>query len=164
MVHFILLLHIDPEYGDCSESPNYGTAKTKNLRVYLRHRDMNTVECSCYKTGVAQRVDRGIALLFHDCSTRGGWVVSSMPQPHFTHCTHCTGGLVGPRAGLDGRKISSPPGFDPGPSSPYSVAIPTELPGPHMNTVANIHILYTRLLKQMLNSCCRSSTDHSRDF
>jgi len=34
------------------------------------------------------------------------------------------------RAGLDGRKISSPPGFDPGPSSPQSVAIPTELPGP----------------------------------
>ena len=31
---------------------------------------------------------------------------------------HCTGGWVGPRAGLDGRKISSPPGFDPTPSSP----------------------------------------------
>jgi len=28
-----------------------------------------------------------------------------------------TGGWVGPRAGLDGRKISSPPGFDPGLSS-----------------------------------------------
>ena len=38
---------------------------------------------------------------------------------------------MGPRAGLDGRKISSPPGFDPGPSSPWSVVIPTELPGPH---------------------------------
>ena len=32
--------------------------------------------------------------------------------------THFTGGWVDPRAGLDGRKISSPPGFDPGPSSP----------------------------------------------
>ena len=38
---------------------------------------------------------------------------------------------MSPRAGLDWRKISSPPGFDPGPSSPQSVAIPTELPGPH---------------------------------
>ena len=38
---------------------------------------------------------------------------------------------MGSRVGLDGRKISSPPGFDPGPSSPYSVAIPTELPCPH---------------------------------
>jgi len=37
---------------------------------------------------------------------------------------------MGPRAGLDGRKFSSPPGFDPGPSSPWSVAITTELPGP----------------------------------
>jgi len=32
--------------------------------------------------------------------------------------THFTGGWVGPRAGLGGWKISSPPGFDPGPSSP----------------------------------------------
>jgi len=32
--------------------------------------------------------------------------------------THCTGGWVGLRAGLDRQKISSPPGFDPRPSSP----------------------------------------------
>jgi len=32
--------------------------------------------------------------------------------------THFTGGWEGPRAGLDGRKILSSPGFDPGPSSP----------------------------------------------
>ena len=33
--------------------------------------------------------------------------------------THCTGGWVGPRAGLDGRKKNpSPPGFDPGTSNP----------------------------------------------
>ena len=37
---------------------------------------------------------------------------------------------MGPRDGQEGRKISSPPGFDPGPSSPSSVAIPTELPWP----------------------------------
>ena len=36
---------------------------------------------------------------------------------------------MSPRAGLDGRKISSPPGFDPEPSSSLSVAIPTDLPG-----------------------------------
>jgi len=46
---------------------------------------------------------------------------------------------VSPRAGLDGRKISSPPGFDPGPSSPLSVAIPTELPGPHMG-ISNFNL------------------------
>ena len=33
---------------------------------------------------------------------------------------------MGPRVSLDGRKISSQPGFDPGPSSP------TELPGPRL--------------------------------
>jgi len=34
---------------------------------------------------MAQRVGRGIALLFHDCGTRTGWVVSSTPRPHFTY-------------------------------------------------------------------------------
>ena len=33
---------------------------------------------------VAQRLGRGIALLFRDRDTRRGWVVSSTPQPHFT--------------------------------------------------------------------------------
>ena len=46
--------------------------------------------------------------------------------------SHFTGGWVGPSSGLDGRKISYPPGVDRGPSSPQSVAIPTELPGPHL--------------------------------
>ena len=32
--------------------------------------------------------------------------------------SHFTGGWLVPRVGLDGRKISSLPGFDPGPSSP----------------------------------------------
>jgi len=37
------------------------------------------------EAGVAERVGRGIALLFHDRSTRRrGRVVSSMPRPHFT--------------------------------------------------------------------------------
>jgi len=54
---------------------------------------------------------------------------------------------VGPRAGLDGQKISSPPEFDPGPSSPdrSSVAIPTELPDPH-----NISVDYVNVLKGIL--------------
>ena len=41
---------------------------------------------------------------------------------------------MGSRAGLDGRKISSPPGFDPGPSSPQSATILTELPAHYMNS------------------------------
>jgi len=42
------------------------------------------VKCSRYRPGVAQRVGRGIAVLFHDRGTRRGWVVSSTPRPHFT--------------------------------------------------------------------------------
>ena len=42
------------------------------------------VKWSHYRPDVAQRVGRGIALLFHDRGTRRGWVVSNPPQPHFT--------------------------------------------------------------------------------
>jgi len=65
---------------------------------------------------------RGIALLFHDCSTRRG--VSGQQHapatlyPREKPSTHFTGGWMGPRAVLDWQKISSPPVFDPRPSSP----------------------------------------------
>jgi len=42
------------------------------------------VRYSLYRPGVAQRVGRGVALLFHDCGPRRGWMVSSTPRPHFT--------------------------------------------------------------------------------
>ena len=42
------------------------------------------VKWSRYRPGVAQRVGRGIALLFHDRSTRRGWVASTTPRTHFT--------------------------------------------------------------------------------
>jgi len=51
-----------------------------------------------------------------------------------------TVGWVGPRAGLDGRKISSPPGFDRGPSR-SSVAIPSEPPGPLNSAVRSVNLL-----------------------
>jgi len=41
------------------------------------------VKWSRYSPGVAQRVGRVIALLFHDRGTREGWVVSNTPRPHF---------------------------------------------------------------------------------
>ena len=57
---------------------------------------------------MAQRVGRGIAILFHDRGSRRGRVVSSTPRPHFTPekdpVPNFTGGWVGPRAGLDGGK------------------------------------------------------------
>jgi hypothetical protein len=63
----------------------------------------------------------------------GGW---STPRPsHFTSReilgTRCIGGWVGHRAGLDGcGKSRSHRNSIPGPSSPYGVAIPTELSRP----------------------------------
>jgi len=47
-------------------------------------KEKKKVKWSRYRPGVAQRVGRGIALLFHDRSTRRGWVVSSTPRQHFT--------------------------------------------------------------------------------
>jgi hypothetical protein len=40
-------------------------------------------------------------LLILDLGTRWGWVVSVTPRPRFTPGTHCTGGWVSSRAGLD---------------------------------------------------------------
>jgi len=42
------------------------------------------VKWSRCRPGVAQRVGRGIALLFHDRGTRREWVFISTPRPHFT--------------------------------------------------------------------------------
>jgi hypothetical protein len=49
-------------------------------------------------------VSRGIALLILDLGARRGWVVSTMLRPLYPRerpGTHCTGGWVGLRAGLD---------------------------------------------------------------
>ena len=65
------------------------------------------------------------------------------PYPQETPSTHCTGGWVGLRAGLD-RYGKSLPHRDliPGPSRPYSVAIPTTLPGPLLLPIyANLTLL-----------------------
>ena len=79
----------------------------------------------------ALRVSRNIALLFS--RTFGTRLEVSAPRPGRLFPwerpgAQFTEGWVCPRAGLDGRKISSPPGFDPEPSTSQSVAIPTELP------------------------------------
>ena len=68
---------------------------------------------------MAKRVGRDLALLFLDRGTRSGECSAARPGrtlPPGKPGTHFTGCWVGPRAGLEGRKIWSPPGFDPGPS------------------------------------------------
>ena len=66
----------------------------------------------------AHRGSRSIALPFHDHGTRLGWGVSVTPPaalyPRERPGTHCTGGWVGPRAGLERCGKPHPTlGFDP---------------------------------------------------
>ena len=60
-----------------------------------------------------------------------GWVVNATPRPLYRRerpSTHCVGGWVGPKAGVDGCGKSRPHRDSiPGPSSPQRVAIPTAL-------------------------------------
>jgi len=63
----------------------YVSAKhQRNLRRIYIYIYIYKIKWSRYRPGVARRVGRGIALLFHDRGTRRGWVVSSTPLPHFT--------------------------------------------------------------------------------
>ena len=98
---------------------------------------------SRHRPGVAQRVGRGIALLFHYRGTRREWVVSNTPRLHFT-------------PGKDPVPILQEAGWAPGPvwtggkSRPHrdsipdlpagsSVAIPTELPGPKSSQIVGLN-------------------------
>jgi len=62
-------------------------ANQRHARKSIQQSNTNTevkVKWCRYRSGVAQSVSRGIALLFHDRGTRKGWVVSSTSRPHFT--------------------------------------------------------------------------------
>ena len=117
--------------------PCYYTDRRKQTHVKKK------VKWSRYRPGVAQRLGRGIALLFHDRGTRRAWVVSSTPRPHFTPgkdpvpilqedgwapCPVWTGGKSRPhRDSIPNRPARS------------SVAIPTELPGPQTKYVLHYY-------------------------
>ena len=66
----------------CIKTPKRTQVSTVSVRInkYVKCK----VKCSPYRTGLAQRVGRGIALLFHDLGARSGLVVSSTSRPHFT--------------------------------------------------------------------------------
>ena len=54
---------------------------------------------------------------------------------------------MGPRAGLNGRKISSPPGFDPGSSSAsqslYQLSYPAHILSKVNHTISNVIVIVT---------------------
>jgi len=53
------------------------------LSIYIYIYIYIYIKISRYWPGVAQRVGRVIAVFFHDCGTRRGWMVSSTPRPNF---------------------------------------------------------------------------------
>jgi len=87
--HHILILSIiisSSGFGQPLESGSYKhLCQFSILNPFsLKFNNSLLVKCSLYRSGVAQNVGRGIALLFHDRGTRRGWVVSSTLRPHFT--------------------------------------------------------------------------------
>ena len=54
--------------------------------------------------GKAQKGSRGVTTLSLTSALLGVWVISAKPWPLYPRefsCTHCIGGWIGPRAGLD---------------------------------------------------------------
>jgi hypothetical protein len=74
-------------YGNCNQVQCYYYFKIHRKqckyinKIYKRVKVK--VKLSRFRPGMAQRVGRGMALLFHDRGTRRGWVVRSTPRPHF---------------------------------------------------------------------------------
>jgi len=76
-------LHLDE--GELNESLRWMRCSSTGLDAVVETKiPAPMYQCSRYRPGVAQKVGRGIALLYHDHGTRKGWVVSSTPWPHFT--------------------------------------------------------------------------------
>ena len=90
----ILFSHVVSELGYVSslsavtltwpDGPSFMCNPNQLNRIRTNTKVKVKVKWSRYRPGVAQRVGRGIALLFHDRGTRRGWVVSSTHRPHFT--------------------------------------------------------------------------------
>jgi len=135
----------------------WGNLDCKNALSW-RHFRKGKVKCTLVQalrlcTGrTAHRGSRGIALLFHDHGTRRGWRgqrhAPTALYPRKRPGTHCTGSWVGVRAGLN-RCGKSLPHRDsiPGPSSPWPVAIPTEIPDPRHFRTFRILLRYDGLSK-----------------
>jgi len=118
-----------------------------NVRLNIGY--LLKVKWSRYRPGLAQRVCKGIALLFHDHNTRRGWVVISTRRPHFT-------------PGKDPVPILQEAGWTPGPVwtggnlvhtgiqsrsiQPVVSRYTTELPGPRATDYFPTIIMFARTL------------------
>jgi hypothetical protein len=91
------------------------------------------------QTMKAQRGNKGIAYSFFNLGARLGWVVNATPRPidpRERPSTHCIGGWVGPRAGLDGYEKYRPHGNSiPRPSALSQSLYRLSHPDPHCHAV-----------------------------
>jgi hypothetical protein len=89
-----------------------GKSLDKRKVIYSNSKKVK-VKQSYYRREQAQMVDRNIDLPFRNFGTRRWSVVRFTPRPIYPRKrpgTHCTGGWVGPRAGLDVcEKSAAPP-------------------------------------------------------
>ena len=122
---------------------------TRSLMIYKKK-----VKWSRYRPGVAQRVGRGIAVLFHGRGTRRGWVVSSTLRPHFTPGKYTVPILqeAGWAPGPVWTGGKSRPHRDSIPDRPAhsSVPISTELPGPPYDIYPSLNVI----MFWWNSSCC----------
>ena len=87
-----------------------------------------------------------------------GWVVNATPRPLYPQerlGTHCIGGWVVPRAGLDGCVKSRPPPHRdsiPGPSRTQRLAIPTQLSRPTIIITVTIYFTSFHIFMQSLRA------------
>jgi len=123
--------------------------------LFLGFDEVKKVKCSRYRPGVAQRVGRGIALLFHDRGTRRGWVVSSTARPNFT-------------PGKDSVPILQEAGWAPGPvwtggkSCPHRDSIP-DRPARSLSLYRMSYRAHT-LLTYRLKISARASNTRNEGF
>jgi len=112
----------------------------------------------------ALSVSRGIALHFsRTFSSRWGWGVSSTLRPHLLPGKTrypLYRRLGGPQGRYGRAENLFPPGFDPGPSRPQSVAIPTELPGPQVRQITGLKAG----AKRKISSYCRAASSYCHSY
>jgi hypothetical protein len=104
------------------------------------------------------------------------WVVSVTPRPRFspgerTPVTHCTGGSVGPRAGLDtearGKILSPLPGIEPrSPGRPARIQTLYWLSYPaHADFLTYTYLFnFVASVPKYVRLCLRSEDEHTTDY
>ena len=134
--------HFPPAYNTICNSrcAFYFSEVLKLCTDYVTRRGKVNVKWSLYRPGVAQRVGRGIALLFFDRGTRRGWVVSLTPRPHLT-------------PGKDPGPILQKAGWAPGPVWTGGSLVPTGIRSRTVHPVVS-RLMNEYVIKSTISAKC----------